>query len=79
MVGNMAKNYDVINEDLLQTGAVESTALSDHVTLYNGNNTGGLTWDGKTTTAQILISQRYVTPGFFNTSGMKLLEGRDLR
>ncbi|HEY2728265.1 MAG TPA: FtsX-like permease family protein, partial [Parafilimonas sp.] len=35
--------------------------------------------DGKATTAQILISQRYVTPGFFNTSGMKLLEGRDLK
>ncbi len=79
MVGNMAKNYDVINHDLLQTGSVESTALSDHVTLYGGNNTGGLTWDGKATTAQILISQRYITPGFFNTSGMKLLEGRNLK
>ncbi|HEY2722733.1 MAG TPA: ABC transporter permease [Chitinophagaceae bacterium] len=79
MVGDMAKNYDVINQDLLQTGAVESTALSDHATLYGGNNTGGLTWDGRATTAQILISQRYVTPGFFNTSGIKLLEGRDIR
>jgi putative ABC transport system permease protein len=77
--GDMAKNYSVINQDLLQTGAVESTALEDHATLYGGNNTGGLTWDGKTTAAQILISQRYVTPAFFNTSGMKLLEGRDIQ
>jgi putative ABC transport system permease protein len=79
MAGDMAKNYQVINQNLLQTGAVESTALADHVTLYGGNNTGGLTWDGKTTTSQILISKRYVTPGFFNTSGMKLLEGRDIK
>lgn len=79
MTGNMAKNYDAIKQDLLQTGSITSTALSDHTTLYGGNNTGGLTWDGKATTSQILISQRYVTPGFFNTSGMKLLEGRDLQ
>jgi predicted permease len=79
MVGNMAKNYDVINEELLQTGSVENVALEDHTTLYGGNNTGGLTWDGKATTAQILISQRYITPSFFSTSGMKLLEGRNLK
>ena len=79
MTGNMAKNYDAIKQDLLQTGSVESATLADHTTLYGGNNTGGLTWDGKATAAQILISQRYVTPGFFNTSGIKLLEGRDLQ
>jgi len=78
MTGDMAKNYSPIKQDLLNTGLVESVALSDHTTLYGGNNTGGLTWDGKTSTAQVLISQRYVTPGFFNTSGIKVLSGRDL-
>jgi ABC-type antimicrobial peptide transport system permease subunit len=43
-----------------------------------GNNTSGLTWKGKATTAQILISQRYISTGFFNTSGIKILEGRDV-
>lgn len=78
MTGNMAKNYVPIQQDLLNTGIVKSVALSDHTTLYGGNNTGGLTWDGKTSAAQVLISQRYITPGFFNTSGMKILEGRDI-
>ena len=78
MTGDMAKNYTPIKQDLLNTGLVESVSLSDHITLYGGNNTGGISWDGKTSSAQILISQRYVTPGFFNTSGIKILEGRDL-
>ncbi len=79
MKGDMAKNYIPIKQNLLNSGVVSDVALSDHVTLYSGNNTGGLTWDGKATTAQILISQRYVSPGFFKTSGIKILEGRDVR
>ncbi len=78
MVGNMGKNYASIKQNLLSTGFVEDVALSDHGTIYGGNNTGGLTWEGKVTRAQILISQRYVSAGFFKTSGIKILEGRDL-
>jgi len=61
----------------MNTNVVESAALSDYVVLYSGNNTGSLTWEGKDPNAQILISGRYVTPGFFATSQMKLLKGRD--
>jgi predicted permease len=78
VVGNVDKNYSAIKQDLLNTGVVDNVALSDHVTLYSGNNTGGLTWEGKATAAQILISQREIRPGFFNTLDIKLLEGRDL-
>jgi len=78
MTGDMSKNFIPIKQDLLNTGMVDNVALSDHPTIYSGNNTGGLTWEGKTSTAQVLISQRYVSPGFFNTSGIKILEGRDI-
>ncbi|WP_202409429.1 FtsX-like permease family protein [Hufsiella arboris] len=76
--GDMAKNYDAIKQDLLNTGMISSVALSDYTTLYGGNNTGGLTWEGKTSAAQILISQRSVSQGFFSTSGMTILSGRDI-
>ncbi len=79
VVGDIAKNYPSIKESLLQTGLVESVALSNHNTLYGGNNTNGLTWDGKSPDANILISTRYVTPEFMNTSGIKVLNGRDFR
>jgi len=78
VVGNIDKNYSAIKQDLLSTGVVDNVALSDHETIYSGNNTSGLTWEGKPASAQILISQREIRPGFFNTSDIKLLEGRDL-
>ena len=73
MTGDMGKNFIPIKQDLLNTGIVDNVALSDHITIYGGNNTGGLTWEGKTSSAQVLISQRYVSPGFFNTSGIRKL------
>ncbi|MGI8949980.1 MAG: hypothetical protein ACR2FN_00200 [Chitinophagaceae bacterium] len=36
-------------------------------------------WQGKPANAQILILTRYVTPEFMNTSGIKILEGRDFQ
>ena len=79
VVGNIAKNYPSIKEDIINTGVVENVALSDHTTIYGGNNTGSLTWQGKSAGAQILISTRYVTPEFMKTSGIKVIEGRDFQ
>lgn len=75
--GDAAKYYPSLKQDMLSSGVVQNVALSDHVTLYGGNNTGSLTWEEKDPNAQILISGRYVTPGFFATNEMKLLKGRD--
>jgi len=77
--GDIAKNYSVIREEFLSTGVIENVALSDHTTIYGGNNTSGLIWQGKSAGAQILISTRYVTPEFMKTSGIKVLEGRDFQ
>ncbi len=52
--------------------------MADHAIIYGGNNTGGMTWEGKPAGSQVLISQRYVTPEFMATSGLKMLEGRNL-
>lgn len=75
--GKVANYYAPLKQDLLGTGVVENVALSDHTTLYGGNNTGRFTWQGKAPDAQILVSTRYVTPEFIQTSGMKVLSGRD--
>jgi predicted permease len=78
VAGNVAKNYTVIKQELLNSGLIENVALSDHITIYGGNNTSGLTWEGKPASAQILISQRGISTDFFQTSGIKILEGRDV-
>ncbi|MGG9964114.1 ABC transporter permease [Ferruginibacter sp. SUN106] len=75
--GDVAHYYEAMKQDLLNTGVVENVALSDHTTLYGGNNTGSLTWQGKAPGMQVLISGRNVTPEFISTSEMKILSGRD--
>jgi putative ABC transport system permease protein len=77
--GDMGKHFDVIRQDLINTDVVEDAALSDHPTIYGGNNTDGFTWQGKDPDSRVLISTRYVSPGFFSTSGMHILEGRGIR
>ena len=77
--GEIAQHFSAIKQELINTGFVENAALSSSETLYGGNNTGGITWPGKQPGSEVLISTRAVTPGFIQTSGMRLLEGRDLR
>ena len=77
--GVMGTHFDVIRQDLINTNAVKDAALSDHQTITGGNNTDGFTWDGKDPNSRVLISNRYVSPQFFATSGMHLLDGRNVR
>jgi len=76
--GNMAQSYNSIKQDLLNTGYVSGVALSDHAIIYDGNNTSKLTWDSKPPGSNVLISMRYVTPEFMETTGLKVIEGRNL-
>lgn len=76
--GNMAKNFDIIKQDLINTGLIENVALADHPTLYDGNNTSGFTWDGKPVGSKVLVSTRGVSPEYFPTVDLKLLAGRNV-
>jgi putative ABC transport system permease protein len=78
MNSEMTKNYEAVHQDLLNTGLIKNIAVSNYNTLYGGNNTGSLVWEGKKSNNQVLISTRYVSPGYMKTSGIKILEGRDL-
>jgi predicted permease len=77
MKGDLNKYFNAIREDLLVSGFADNAALADHETIYGGNNTDGLTWATKTPGSKILVSWRSVTPEFFATQGMKILEGRN--
>ncbi|HWD89132.1 MAG TPA: ABC transporter permease [Mucilaginibacter sp.] len=76
--GDMAKNYYPIRQELLNSGYFADVALADHDIIYGGNNTDGMTWQGKDPSSKVLISQRYVTPDYMRTAGLKILEGRNL-
>jgi putative ABC transport system permease protein len=74
---NMNRDYASIRQDLIHTGAVENAALADHVTLNSGNNTGGISWAGKSPDSRVTVSQRLVSPEYLATLGMHIQEGRD--
>ncbi|MGI4803470.1 MAG: ABC transporter permease [Janthinobacterium lividum] len=75
--GDVSKYYTGMQQDLLGTGVIENMAMADHNILFGGNNTGDYTWEGKTPGTQILISNRNVTPDFVQTTGLKVIDGRN--
>ena len=79
VVGEIANHFSSIKQDLMNTGLVENVALSDHSTLYGGNNSDDISWEGKPAGNKILISWRDVSPEFISTSGMHVIEGRNFQ
>ncbi|WP_332002197.1 ABC transporter permease [Chitinophaga sp.] len=77
--GTMKQNFDAIKAALLTTGVVQNVALADMFTLYGGNNTSDISWEGKPATENILISQREISPEFIRTTGMKIVAGNDFK
>ncbi len=74
---DIVRNFPAIRQELINTGAVDRAALADHNPLYDGNSTDEITWDGKPANVKTFTSMRLVGPGFLETTGMKLLEGKD--
>ena len=73
----VSKTFPLIKNDLLQTGAVQDVALADHSTLYGGDTDGRFKWQGKSSGNDISIAHRNVSPEYINTSGMKIIDGKD--
>ncbi len=76
--GVIGTNFNSIKHDLLNTGYIANAALADHSILNGGNNNSGLTWDAKPVGTKVLVSKRYITEEFMETSGLKILEGRNI-
>ncbi|MEM6515503.1 MAG: ABC transporter permease [Bacteroidota bacterium] len=73
---NVVKKFDVLKEELIKTGAVKNVALTNAKLLQGGFNGSNLQWEGGTNTEDVLVSFRYVSESFFNTTGMEIIEGR---
>ncbi|KSA13249.1 ABC transporter permease [Maribacter dokdonensis] len=74
--GDMIKNFKPIEEDMKASGRIESIGFINSDILSGGNNTSGLSWQGGVDTEDVLVSVRDITVDFFNTTGMKIIEGR---
>lgn len=74
---NMRKNFDVLQNELVKSGYVESIALSTNSPLSKGSNSGNFSWNGKDPNKDVLISFEGVTPDYTSTMGMKINDGRN--
>jgi predicted permease len=75
--GKINEHLDVIQQDLLNTGAVSNVATCNQRIIEAGNNGGGFEWDGKDASKDVLITQEFVSSDYINTAGMKLKQGRN--
>ncbi|TDW96549.1 ABC transporter permease [Dinghuibacter silviterrae] len=75
--GNLLPSFTALRQELIDAGIAKNAALTDHVTLEAGNNTGGIGWVGKPPASNVIISVRLTSPEFMSTLGMHIREGRD--
>src|SRR5450631_1673895 len=75
--GKMKNNYTVIKNDLISTGFVQNTALSNSQILQLQSNTGDFTWAGKDPSRQVLITVEGVSQEYTSTMGLHIKEGRE--
>ena len=73
--GDIVKNFNPIKQDMIASGLVENVALNNSEILSEGNNGSGLEWPGGTDTEDVLISFRYISSDFLETTGMEIAEG----
>ncbi|BAO76519.1 ABC transporter permease [Winogradskyella sp. PG-2] len=68
--------FNVIQQDLISSGSVYNVALCNSQLLSGGNNGSGFNWKGGTNAEDVLISFRNISEGFYDTTGMEIIEGR---
>jgi predicted permease len=77
--GEIIKNFDLIEQELIASGLVQSAGLMNSHILSGGNNTSSVYWAGKPENSDVLVSFRTVTPNFFDATGMTFKKGSGFR
>ncbi|HEY1871115.1 MAG TPA: ABC transporter permease [Chitinophagaceae bacterium] len=76
--GDIDKNYELIKNELLNSGAASSVSKTQAPLTQNWSSGISMNWQGKDPNAKIQIN-RYTEDGdLVKTAGMHLMEGRDI-
>ncbi|MFY0607069.1 MAG: ABC transporter permease [Cyclobacteriaceae bacterium] len=76
MTDDLTDNYDILKQELLQSGAVESVTRSNStITQINSNNFLG--WPGKPENQRVIFVTISAGYDYAKTMGIKMLHGRD--
>ncbi|HEV9037228.1 MAG TPA: ABC transporter permease [Puia sp.] len=76
--GDMNKNYGLIRNDLLGSGAVTAVTRSNSPITYSWNSDDTYTWRGKNPGLRIPIEEYHADNDFLETMGIRLIAGRTI-
>lgn len=76
--GDIEKNYPVIKQELLASGAVTGITRTNSSVddIWTAND--GYSWQGKNPATSITFEENYTDQSFTQTTGITLLQGRDI-
>ncbi|HTI61323.1 ABC transporter permease [Mucilaginibacter sp.] len=77
--GDIRKNYQLIKDDLINSGAATAMCQTSLDVTLDGSTSGGFSLDGINKDQQNISFSRFGTSGdFIKTMGLKLIAGRDI-
>ncbi|CAN5251784.1 ABC transporter permease [soil metagenome] len=78
LTDDIRKNYNMIREELLQSGAAISVSNTMSPMSQQWSNSWGISWQGKDENSKITISRFSADADLVKTAGLKLVAGRDI-
>jgi len=78
MEGEVEKNYNMIKQELLSSGAVVSVTKTSAPITEGWSNTWGIEWEGKNPQDKSVIDRFIADDGIVKTVGLQLVKGRDI-
>jgi len=77
MIGDIEKNYGLIKNDLLHSGAAASVTKVSHAVTQGWSSSSGLDWEGKNPNDKISFDRYAEDESFVKTTGVQIVKGRD--
>ena len=77
--GKMGEHYDAIRDHLMATGVLDHVALSfsPPLSMWSGTDNQHVRWEGDDLASKHFINQELISPGYVQTMGLKIKDGRD--
>jgi putative ABC transport system permease protein len=76
--GDIGKNFAAIKNELQESGAITGISRTNSSVNDIWTSSDGYSWQGKSPAANIRFQENFTDGGFTHTSGLTLLEGRDI-
>jgi putative ABC transport system permease protein len=77
--GKMIEHFDAIRNHLQATGVIDHATLSfsPPLDMWSGTDNQHFVWEGDDLSSKEFINMENITPGYVQTVGLKIVDGRD--